>query len=68
MAGPTPGQHRAAPWRLVVRLTLEERREGDLKKDEGGGARGAVWDPKVRVPKMARPDFPNGTFFLGGGG
>ena len=41
----------------------------------GGGFEGVgVWDPKVCVPKKARPDCPNGKFrvlprwSLGGGG
>ena len=44
---------------------------------EGGeGGEGGVWDPKVCVPKMARPDFPSRKFrffprwslWSGGGG
>ena len=33
--------------------------EGSIRRGARGGG---IWDPKVRVPKMAQPDFPDGTF------
>ena len=48
---------------------------GGLCLNEGEGGWEGVWDPKFCVPKMARPDLPNGNFVshdgpfgLGGGG
>ena len=40
--------------------SISGRGGGGRQVLEGGG--GGGWDPKVCVPKMARPDFPNDKF------
>ena len=49
-------------WPFRHPLALGTPRQGRQGSIRGGGGRGGVWDPKVCVPKMAQPDFPNGKF------
>ena len=60
-------------WTQTDGWPIERRTLGPSMGERGGGG---VWDPKVCVPKMARPDFagckfrfpPMVTLVWGGGG
>ena len=69
-AAPHRTGRRASHGTQTVHVLLRE-----VSEREGAGG-GGLWDPKVRVPKIARPDVPDvnfvfsrdGHFGLGGGG
>ena len=47
---------------LCCDTALQRSRQANSRREEGGGGGGAwrgVWDPKVCVPKMARPALPD---------